>query len=92
MRVGDSFSSWQEFENKLKEYRDSTFQPLFNLKCAKTIEYVNEKITPKMQKLKDELKYFSVVICCLHYGSYESKATEVSFQVKLKFLINFKLL
>jgi len=77
MKIGDTFSSWEEFEIKLVEFRNSTFQPFFTICHAKTIEKVNEN-TPKLPKLKTELKYFNVIIECVHYGKYGSKAQQVS--------------
>ncbi len=76
MRIGDTFASWQEFENKLDEYRNSTFQPLFSSKHVKTIELVNQS-SKGLVKLKPELKYANVDIQCVHFGEYQSVAKEV---------------
>ena len=86
MKIGDTFSSWQEFEQKLTEYRNSTFQPLFTIKQVKTIESANQTSKGPV-KLKPELKYANVDIQCVHFGEYQSVAKEVSNSI-LRFMIN----
>jgi hypothetical protein len=86
MKIGDTFSSWQEFEEKLTEYRNSTFQPLFTIKQVKTIETVNQTSKGPV-KLKPELKYANADIQCVHFGEYQTVAKEVSNSI-FCFMIN----
>ncbi len=86
MEKNSTFDSWDEFETKLNEYRDATFQPLFRLIHGKTVEFANQKIKSE-NKFKLELKYTSVEIHCVHSGSYVTKAFEVSIAIVLFDLI-----
>jgi hypothetical protein len=79
MKIGQTFSTWLEFENELKKYRNTTFQPFFAHKHAKSIEQINER-SPNLPRLKSELKYWSVEIQCIHFGTYKSQAKEVSYK------------
>jgi hypothetical protein len=76
MEVNATFDSWDEFEIKFNEFRDSTFQPLFCFNQVRTIDYANQNLKGD-KKYKSELKYKNVDIQCVHYGTYSSKAHQV---------------
>jgi len=86
MEINAIFDTWANLEKALNEYTDRTFQPFFRHNHVRTVEYANQKM--KGKKFKQELKYASVVIECVHSGTYISKASQVRFKIhsKLKYL------
>jgi hypothetical protein len=77
LSVGDKFETWGEFEEKLKKWRDSLFQPMFIHRSSRLIEYYN-KNHPNCEPLSEKFKYFSVDILCIHSGTRESNAKKVN--------------
>ena len=77
MKVGDEFTTFDEFEEKLKEYRNNTFYPMFIYRNARTVDNTNKKTKGDI-KLKQELRYSSFDVQCSHYGHYETQAKQVN--------------
>lgn len=77
MTIGDQFSLFQEFEEKLKDLRKSTYQPFFKFIHTTLVETKNKNLK-NFNQFNPELKYTTFVVQCFHYGTYESKAVIVS--------------
>ncbi len=61
LRVGDKFETWNQFEEKLKEWRDSTFQPMFVHSSNRLIEKYNLN-HPNCELLSEKFKYFEHIM------------------------------
>ena len=70
--VGDSFSTFQELDNKLKAYEKAHFVQFWK-RDARTIEAAKKR--RRLNKfLKPELRYYEIKLCCIHGGQrFKSK-------------------
>ncbi|KAK3912071.1 Protein FAR-RED IMPAIRED RESPONSE 1 [Frankliniella fusca] len=72
IRVGATFSSWVEFEDAMKKFRQSS-NTVFTIKSSKKVDTVNMGL--KKKKYDEKLKYKSVLFCCKNFGNYTSKSS-----------------
>ena len=62
--VGDTFSSFEEVEGKIKEYEKINYVQFWKRE-ARTIEAAKKRTDRYM---KPELKYYQLKFCCIHGG------------------------
>ena len=61
--VGESFSSFQELESKVKLYEEQYVQLW---KCdSRTVQTAQKRMT---RHLSEEIKYYELTLCCIHGG------------------------
>ena len=66
----DSFSTFQELDNKLKAYKKAYFVHFWK-RDSQTIETAKKRLN---KFLKPELRYYEINLCCIHGGQrFKSK-------------------
>ena len=63
-RVGESFKSYKELEEKIKTYEQSNSVQLWKRE-ARTVTSSNKRVD---RYLKPDLKYYQLKYCCIHGG------------------------
>jgi len=64
IEVGDTFTTFSDFEEKLKLYERKHFAQFYR-RDARTIQAARKRIT---RPLTDAIKYYEVRYCCVHGG------------------------
>ena len=64
-KCGDKFSSYDDFENKIKAYEDKTFVKLWR-RDSTTIAAAMKRAPKRV--FKPEIKYQELVYCCVQGG------------------------
>lgn len=73
MKLGDTFTSFVEFEDSFTVYKNSNFVDYFTKDC-KTLNSINAKFpNGRMSTASKELKYYYIKFCCIHGGTYKKK-------------------
>ncbi|XP_034249610.1 uncharacterized protein LOC117650351 isoform X2 [Thrips palmi] len=72
IKRGDSYDSWEQFEEALKNLSQSS-HAVFVVKNSKLVSTVNMGL--KKKKYDERLKYKSALIACKNYGTYVTKST-----------------
>lgn len=62
--VGETFRSFEEVENRLKEYEQANYVQFWK-RDARTVENAKKQIN---RHLHDRIKYYEIVFCCIHGG------------------------
>ena len=62
--VGESFSSFQELESKVKLYEEEQYVQLWK-RDSRTVQTAQKRMT---RHLSEEIKYYELTLCCIHGG------------------------
>ena len=72
IRVGDLFSSFCEFQEKLKVYKQTKFVD-FCISDYRTLESARKRCPKLIEKVPEEIKYYYVNLTCVHGGNFKMR-------------------
>lgn len=73
MKVGDKFTSFEEFQVKLEQYKKEVSNEYW-FRDAKTIENQRSHWPKTVENVNNELKYYFIKVCCIKGGRvFQSK-------------------
>ena len=65
--VGDTFSSYEEFESRIEEFEKLNFVQ-FTHRDSRTLKSAAKRVPRVVEKANKELVYYSIVLSCVHGG------------------------
>ena len=73
--VRKSFNSYQELEDRVKAYEESSFIQLYR-RDTRTLAAARKRVPRKVERAKKELVYYSIRFACVFGGkTYQNKST-----------------
>ena len=62
--VGETFRSFEEVENRIKEYEKANYVQFWK-RDARTVKNAQKRLN---RPLHDRIKYYEITFCCIHGG------------------------
>lgn len=76
LKLNATYDTFAEFEKAFVEFQVRN-HVLFVTKATKTVQVVNSRLTPGLERLKEELKYANATYVCKHGGSARTTGTGI---------------
>ena len=72
LSIGDKFSTFQDFEKKIKDVQDATHVQLW-FRDSRTLEGAKKRYPGVVSKANKQLKYYSITLVCVCGGRKYSR-------------------
>lgn len=72
IHVGDTFSTYLDFEAQLKKYKEIKFVDFYIDDC-RTLESARKRCPNLIERIPPSVKYYYLKMKCVHGGSYKMK-------------------
>lgn len=73
MEVGQTFTSYFDFQNNFEEYK-KTFFCDFAISDCRTLNVARKKYPQKLKNTPDSLKYYFLKLKCVHGGIFKKSS------------------